>query len=435
MNLLKSLLKHLPTALLSFLLAITVWIIAVTTSDPTETGRFPGTVTPELSGLGENLMMTNNFPDQFTVYLKAPASIFRRITNERITGKAIIDVTGLEAGDYELPIKVKIGIAPLIIASYSPQTVKVTLQNFSEELFPVQVQETGVVPVAFKAETPFVTPAEVKISGAKPDVDSIDHVRVILDHSSSTSSIQRDLTVAAIDSNGNIVKNVTISPEKVSVSQEINLRGGYRVVAAKIVTTGQISNGYRVTKIGVDPTYVTIYSSDRELLDSLPSYLNTEEINLGDITDNISKKVGLIVPDGVTLVGDQSVNVNINVEMVEGTVTLSEIPVNMIGLDDGYTANFSPNYVDVYLTGPLPLINQVKTADVYVSLELQDLKEGNYQVEPKVSIKTENSGITVNSVIPSTIEVTITQEGKNSTGESASEAPIPASTAQSTNKE
>ena len=47
-----SVLKVIPTAILALLLALTVWIVAMTQKDPTEERRFTNTVSVEVRGLG-----------------------------------------------------------------------------------------------------------------------------------------------------------------------------------------------------------------------------------------------------------------------------------------------------------------------------------------------------------------------------------------------
>ncbi len=214
----------------------------------------------------------------------------------------------------------------------------------------------------------------------------------------------------AINKNGTVITSgLTYAPEKVDVSQEISLRGGYRVVVVKVVTPGTVPNGYRVAKIGVEPSVVTIYSSDRTLLENLPSYLETEPVDLSATTGNSQIKVGLDLPDGVSLVGDQSVSVEIEIDPIEGAMTLNDIPVYVIGLDEGVQSVLSPEAVDVYLSGPQPMLDQLEKEGLYAVLDLQDYVIGHYQLEPRIDISSWE-GISIQSIMPGTIDVTITGE-------------------------
>ncbi len=404
---LASLLRSLGSFAVALILALTVWVVAITSSDPTEERRFSNTVTVELTGLGEGLVMTNVLPEQVSINLRAPASTWKRITNSRIPAKAIVDVTGLEPGEHEVPVKIQIGIEPILITSFSPQTIKVILERYETRTFDLTVVESGVVPTAFKAESPVASQSKIQVSGSVSLLDQIDVVRVILDHSNATESIKKEISVAAVNKNGSVISSgLTFLPEKVEVTQEINLRGGYRVVAVKVVTPGTVPSGYRVSKITVDPSVVTIYSSDRTLLESLPSFVETESVDLSTMTGRAAIKIGLVLPDGVSLVGDQSVSVDVDIVPIEGALTLNNIPVYVIGLDEGVQATLSPEAVDLYLSGPQPVLDQLNAEELYAVLDLQDYQAGHYQLEPRIDISSWE-GISIQSIMPGTIDITI----------------------------
>ena len=400
-------LKDIPLMVLCIFLAFFIWIFATMTSDPTEEGRFSQTITIETVGLAENCMITSGLPTSVSVNLRAPNSVWRRISLERVQGKAIIDVTGLEPGTYQIPINVQIGISPVQIISVTPSVATVTIEQFETREYPVVVEETGDIPTAFRADAPVLSQEIVEISGTVTQLDKISKVAVLLERNNNTEKIEETLPVYAYTEEGRIVRDVTISPDKVKVTEEIRMRGGYRILSVKLSVKGEISPGYRVDNLGVDPVFVTVYSADKELLNSLNSYIETETIMLDEITATTNRKVSLNVPDGITLVGDTTVTVNIVVSAVEGTQTFSQVPVSAVGIDEGLKANISPSDIDVYLAGPIISLSEVEPSDIHAIVDLKDLGEGNYQLVPVVEVSS-NDPITVNSIQPQTIDVQIT---------------------------
>lgn len=64
--------KNIRTLLLSFLLALVVWVSAVTAADPNEERTFSG-VSLEVVGKAQDILVTsNNIPTQVSVTLYAP---------------------------------------------------------------------------------------------------------------------------------------------------------------------------------------------------------------------------------------------------------------------------------------------------------------------------------------------------------------------------
>ncbi len=404
-------LKDIPLILLSILLAFFIWVFATISSDPTEEGRFPQTVTIETVGLTEDMILTSGLPYTVSINLRAPNSIWRRISLERITAKAIIDVSGLEPGTHQVPIDVEVGISPVQVTSFSPSVATVTLEKFETREYEIAVKETGEIPTAFRSGIPALSQNTVKITGTVSQLDTISSVTVELVRNNDTTTIEKTLPVVAMTEDGKVVKDVTISPERVKVTQEIKMRGGYRVMSVKLSVKGEIAQGYRVDNLSVDPGFVTVYSADKELLNSLNSYIETETVMLDEISSSTNKKIGLTIPEGVTLVGESTVTMNVQVSAIEGTTTIAQIPVSIVGPDDdeGMTVTISPTDIDVYLVGPIVSLSEIEPSDINAVIEIQDLEDGSYQIAPRVEVASSET-ITVQSIMPATIEVQVAHE-------------------------
>lgn len=416
-------LKDIPLILLSILLALFIWVFATVSTDPTEEGRFSQTVTIETVGLQDNMIITSGLPYTVSINLRAPNSIWRRISLERIPGKAIIDVTGLDAGVHQVPITAQIGISPVQILSFTPNTATVTLEKYETREYQINVEEKGDIPTAFRAETPILSQETVSITGTVSQLDQIDNVYVELDRSNKTETIEETVQVNAVNADGRTIRDLTIEPEKVKVTQEIKMRGGYRVLSVKLSVKGEIAPGYRVDEISVDPGFVTVYSADKELLNSLNSYIETETVMLDEILNTQNRKIGLVVPEGVTLVGDSTVSLIVSVSPIEGTTTFSSIPVKVIGMEDGVDVSISPEDIDVYLIGPMVTLGEIEPDDVHAVVEVQDLEDGNYQIAPKVEV-TSNDTITVQSIMPATIEVQIMHQTETENSDEPSDQTV-----------
>lgn len=401
-------LKDIPLILLSIALAFFIWIFATISSDPTEEGRFSNTVTIETVGLSDDMVITSGLPYTVSINLRAPNSVWRRISLERITAKAIVDVTGLEPGTHQVPISIQIGISPVQVLSYSPAIATVNIEKYETREYPITVTEKGEISSAFRASTPVLSQDTAEISGTVSQLDSISLVAVELDRTNATETIEETLQINAYTEDGKIVRDLTIQPDKVKVTQEIKMRGGYRILSVKLAVKGEIAQGYRVDDLSVDPGFVTVYSADKELLNSLNSYIETETVMLDEISSSTNRKIGLNVPEGITLVGESTVTINITVSAIEGTTTMSQIPISVIGFEDGMHATISPQDIDVYLTGPIVALSDITADDIHAVIELQDLEDGSYQIAPRVEVSSEDV-ITVQSVMPATIEVQISR--------------------------
>ena len=402
---LRDFVRNLPALLLAFALAVAVWISAVTASDPTQERIYPRLVQIETVGLDPNLVVTKNLAQQVSLTISAPSSIWERIINEQIPVRAVADLTGLAPGEHAVPIQIQIGIRPAAIRTYSPRTLQITLEELVSRRFAVTVLQRGELGVGYQSGKPVVTPEQVLVSGPKSAVDRVAEVRLAVDLNRATESIQRLISLQAVDNGGSAVSDVSISPNQVDLDLGITQRGGYRNVVVKVVLKGQVVDGYRVTNISVFPPAVTVFSTDPQLVEDLPGYVETAAMDLNGVKDDVDVRLPLSLPPGVQVVGDQTVAVQVGVASIEGSLTLNNMQVEVIGLEPGYIGKVSPAGVDVLLTGPVPLLSSLSTKDLRVVVDLTGEKPGTYQRVPRVEILVDD--ITVQSILPGSVEIVV----------------------------
>jgi YbbR domain-containing protein len=225
-----------------------------------------------------------------------------------------------------------------------------------------------------------------------------------LDISDANETIRADLPLQAIDAEGEIVDDVTITPDSVEVVQPITLLGGYRNMVVKVVTIGRVAVGYKMTNVSVSPPNVVVFSTDPQVVNDLPSFIETEPIDITGADDDIEALLSLVLPEGVSVVGDDKVLVQVNIAAIEGSITIS-LPVTVIGLLPTYSAQVSPDTVDVILSGPIPELDAITPTDIRAVVNVEELEFGTYQVEVDVNVLLE--GVWVETVLPATVEVTI----------------------------
>ena len=77
--------------------------------------------------------------------------------------------------------------------------------------------------------------------------------------------------------------------------------------------------------------------------------------------------------------------------------------MEVTGLSADMVPHISPAAVDVILSGPLPILNTLTRQDVHVTVDVNGLGAGTYQLTPTVQILASNVG--VESLLPGTVEV------------------------------
>ncbi|KAA3645852.1 MAG: hypothetical protein DWQ07_11685 [Chloroflexi bacterium] len=403
-SLFKRLWENIGTLLLAFLLALTVWVSSVVAADPNDERSFPNVVPLEIVGKADDLVIIGNVPDEVDLRLIAPVSVLDLLENEDGHIRAFIDLSNLEPGEYTLSVQIEIDLVPVRNSQTEPNSVDIVLEQLIEKSLDIQSVISGQPALGYQLEDPTLSAATVTVSGPESLVSRVDAVRAQIDVSGARETITRQVALRAVDVNNQTITGVGLSPETVTLTEIITQAGGYRDVAVRVETSGQLQAGYRVTNISVSPPTITIFSSNPELVAELPGFVSTTQLDLSDINDDLEARLALDLPEGVTIVGEQNVLVQVGIAAIESSIPVS-IEVEIRNLSPQFSATVSPQSVDVILSGPVAELEVLEEDDVRFFVDLTGLELGTHLVVPQAEILSER--VQVESVIPETIEVVI----------------------------
>ncbi len=395
--------ENLATFLLSFLLALVVWGSAVVSANPNQESEL--TVPLNVVGQPSNTVIVDPIPENVIVQLLAPQSVIDEIRNEGLL-RATVDISGLEAGTYRVPIQITIpeGVKPIRVLDHNPKRIQLTLDDLVQRELPITKDVSGSPAIGYKAGPVEWSADTVIVSGRQTQVNKVSTVRAALDISGADESINTQVNLVPLDSEGNSVREINLQPQSVEVDQAINLQGGYRNVAVNVITEGKVAPGYRLTNITPNPPTVMVFSENPQLVEELPGYVNTMPLDLSDVDDYTETILELDLPQGVTVVGDPTVLVQINVTTIKNDMNITR-EVEVIGLRPGFEAQVSPQEVDIRVYGPVPTLDNLTQRDVRVIVDLSDLEEGVHNVTPTIEILPND--ISLETILPDVVKVTI----------------------------
>jgi YbbR domain-containing protein len=401
----KWLFRNLTTLIIAFVLALAVWVSAVTTADPDEVRAYPRPVQLEIIGQDSGLVIVGEIPQKVTLILRAPLSVWNELTASDGQVRTVLVLSGLGAGKHKVSIQPQVKIRLVQVVSFSPDMLDLTLEPLATKTIPIQLAVRGEPAVGYEAGATTLQPAQIILSGPQSQIEQVARIQADLSIAGVRQDIQSALPLHALDANGQLITKLAINPETVQVSIPITQQGGYRDIAVKVAVRGQVAGGYRLTSISVFPPVLTVYSANPALVNDLPGFVETEPLNLNGESQNIDTRLQLTLPAGISVVGEQTVHVQVGIAAIEGSLSLNAIPIEIIGLAPGLDAHISPPTVDVILTGPLPVLDKLTPGDVRFVIDLTGLESGTHQAVPQPQILIDD--IRVQSLNPGTIEVTI----------------------------
>ena len=400
--------RNLRTLLWSLLLALAVWLAAVTAADPDQVRAYPNPINIEVIGQDPGLVVDGSLPRQMVLTLRAPQSVWDQLTARPDNVRAVLDLSGLSAGVHTVNLQIQIDARPVRIVTATPSSVVVTMEPLITRTLPLQSTLSGQPAIGYQAGELAVDPKQVTLAGPESLVARVTRIRVSVNLTGIREGIDQQVPIEALDQNNASVTNLTIQPDSAHVTLPVTRQGGFRDLAVKVVVRGQVASGYRLDSISVSPPVVTVYSSNPDLVNALPGVVETQALDLQAAKDNVTLRVPLNLPGGVSAVGEQTVVIQAGISPIQSSLTLSGQRVEIIGLADGMAAQVSPESLDVILSGPLPILNTLSHQDVHVRVDVTSLAPGSYQLTPVVQILASN--VTVESLLPGTVEVILTPQ-------------------------
>lgn len=404
--------RNLRTLAIALILALAVWVSAVTAADPDEVRSYPWPIELEVIGQDPGLIVVGHLPERVGITLRAPRSVWDEITaSDGQQVRAVLDLSGLGAGEHDLTIQAQVKVRPVRVVSVLPKTIHLSLEPLVTKSFPILFSVRGEPAVGYQAGAATLDPSDVTVSGPQSEIERVSRLQVELSIAGVRQDVQSALPLRILDANGLPVTGLSISPETIQVHIPITQQGGYRDIAVKVAVRGQVAGGYRLTNISVFPPVLTVYSANPAIVNDLPGFVETEPLNLNGESQDIDTRIALTLPAGASIVGEQTVHVQVGIAAIEGSLSLNGIPVEVIGLAPGLSAHISPATVDVILTGPLPVLDKLTPGDVKFIIDLTGLTSGVHQAVPQPQILI--ADIRVQSLNPGTIEVTIGPGGSS----------------------
>jgi YbbR domain-containing protein len=405
--------SNVRTLLLALILGVSVWVSAVTAADPNEV-RSPLAVPIEIVGQDPSLIITNEIPPIVEVTLRAPRSVWEQLTAQENPVRAVLDLSNLSAGEHTVDLQIQISDRPTQIVLANPPSLTVQLERLATQTLPVDLSLSGQPAVGYQAGDAVIDPVEIIISGPESLVDQASRARVRVSLDGVREGVDQAVSVQVLDSKNGILDGLTLNPDTLHVTIPVSQQGGFRDVAVKVIVSGQVAAGYRLENISVFPPVITVFASDPDLVNSLPGVVETQPLDLQDAHEDISTRLALTLPPNITIVGPQSVQVQVGISPIQTSLTLSNQAINVTGLTEGLVAHISPQTVDVIISGPLPVLDALTPQDIIVTVDVTGLAAGTYQLTPTVEVLVDT--VIVESILPGTIEVVISVPGTGTPG-------------------
>jgi len=392
-------LKNIDIKLLSFFLAIILWLYIASGENPIVENFID--VSLIQNNLSEDLVI-KEFPINVSMGIKGPKNIINNISSHQIIGTVNFSEINTE-GLYKLKVEV---VAPkgIQITRIIPPEIKVEVEKVLTKEIEVEYSLIGVPEKGYSlTDEPQFNPSKVKIIGAQSVLENTKQIICAIDISGIKEDLSRKLTVKAVDINGNEIKEIKIEPDIVEVS--ISLTRGYpeKQLTVKPKIIGKPAPGYYISEILSDPDDIKIFGNYPKITDI--EFLETIAIDVNGITKTLSVKVPPVLEEGLNIAEGEVELIEVTIQVKETIIQkiLKNISVEPQNFSPFVSFEIIPKVVDITVEGKSVLIDKFEK-DVKSFVEFTD----DFMVEQKVKVKVNlPEGISLIKVDPEEVTVLI----------------------------
>lgn len=385
---------------LSFVLAIALWLYVTGKQDPTLVVEYPQPLRIAPESLAAGLTVTNTLPTVHVWYRNNPTT---PITQASFY--PYVDLSHLGPGRYgRIPVKV-VADPGIQDPSATPSSIPVVIEPLEVKQVRVKVHLLNAPPSGFHVDSVQAQQGVVEVSGPASSVSQVSQAGVYVDLTGARFSIDDSYNLAAENSQGRAVTGQpVIRPSQVRVKIIIVPLSSYKSLAVLVPITGQPKAGYGATSITVLPSEITAKGSPAAL--SRVSSVSTGPVSITNRgAGTFSTRVRVRLPRGLqTDRQSEWVTVRVQLAPVESSSSI-EIGVSPVNLVPGLTAHLQPAKILVTVVGPSSALRRA-ASHMRATVDAGNLGAGSYQLKPVV---TPAPGLKIEGVTPSLVTVALGQ--------------------------
>lgn len=370
--------------LVCLLLSIGLWIYVTNIENPIksyELGRVPVEIKNVDSLKDAGLALAPNQEFYVNLKIEGNSQDLFRVDKSDFTISVDLSEFVLKNGENKIAVNIESVPSTVKIKNSNGLAITVNTEAYATKEVPVKSKINVMSKSSYYVATPVFSPETIVVSGAESLVNSVTKVVAEGEESNAVKTIIKDYIVIPVDEYDNEIKGVQLSQKWAEATIQIN-QG--KTVPIKINTTGILAKGLKLKSISSTITEIGITGSEA-VLNSI-SEIETETINLSEITDSTNIDVALGIPDGILIHnGENSITVNIVLEKVK--TREFTIDYSMKGKQEDITIVPDNNKVTITVSGFEDVLNSLTEANFTAELNVSEYTEdGEFSKAPTVSL-------------------------------------------------
>ncbi|MDD5602899.1 MAG: CdaR family protein [Eubacteriales bacterium] len=417
--------RDIVVKVISILFAVIFWLYVLSNVNPYDVAYISVPIRfLNEAAIAENSLeiINKNYQKEITVAVEGRADIINTIDSSYF--EATADFAGItESGRTEIKIDFKSLKDNVNVKNYNPVAINLEIDSIEERMVSIGVRAEGSMKEKYTVVGSSVTPDIISVRGLQSMIRSIDQAYVSVD----VTGLDKDITLKKdckfFNSAGEEIVSLSgkyIMDVSITVAKE---------VPVVPVVQGRISSGFVEKERLIYPQTILITGA-ADVLSGIAE-IRTYPVNVDGATGNVEQRVGLNIPEGVTLYNSSAeAGVSVIVDQLatrEFILSSSEITLEYPGDVTQYKIEIITQTVSLVIRGMREEIESVEQSKLTPTAYVNYITEGKHRLPLDISLPGDvkmTEDVFIEIIISKTDESTPTrQTGTSQTTPTPSAAP------------
>ena len=278
--------------LTALITAIVLWFIVMNEQNPPADATYH--VPLHIRNVQADHFVSNN-NETVDVVVRGPRSIVGSAASDEFY--AYIDMAQLPTGHHKVKVHV-VTPSGLELIGVTPDKCEVTLDKMLKEKRKVELAYSGLATEGVKVDEVKVDVEEVTLDGPSLVLERVSKVIAHIDLANKEQDFAEEAVLKAVDGEGNEIAGLTIVPNKSMIKGKVISVPVNKTVDVNFQMVGDMPNGFALKSIKANIDQIVI-SGYRPNLEGITA-LQTEPLNLSNITSSTTVDLKVVLPEGIT---------------------------------------------------------------------------------------------------------------------------------------
>ncbi len=382
--------KFVTQLITSFLLALLIWyfINGSTTNIVTRTVmNIPVTVTGNNELSDKGLVLEDDVNYFVNLELRGTENNLDQVNTDDLTAE--INLSEIDnSGSVTVPIVIRGLNNAVILDQTVPSEVQLQVEKITDQAINPLILTQGKPEEGYSVISS-TTGETVSVSGEEDQIRKIDRISGIANVDGLSTNSYQLVQLNAYDSEGNILRGITLTPNVVEAEIIIGVIKQVSVTPPEVMSSPQI--GYQITDVSVKPKTIKI-AGDPDTIEEINS-INVTPVSFNEALLNHSFIVesNMILPENTSVIGSNALaSVEVFIEKInEKSISITDIEV--VGLEDSLEIDrISPGSISMKISGTSAALNKYDNSNVKALVDVSGLGVGEYTLPINLNLSDVN---------------------------------------------